>query len=656
MRNIGVLSFHTTAVRSALREIADADAGLAICRRTVELGLITPPACLSIAAYVSAIANDQIMQRQLEKVLDTLEPFIKANMIGEEAQRLVRRPLAKLATLLRTENEAPLMGRLLTLAPADDPAFAPAVARYLVSILKALSRLGHPAGTGPLLVGASHHAWPTESLGEIAPPVLAIIRSAIAEKSWAAAADYLEQLEKLAPGRITGDTKLVSMLADAETGDALKGALLQGKAFAAFAALSSALGEGKKPSAPAAADSRAREAAWRASAAKSAEQIAQLQLKVAGLTAERAPGDIPDGEDNTPIETAARVADYVRAAREQRNARLHTDLLTLSATDIVDKGEVETGHTKEVYEDHWGKRLAGINKRVESGEHIATILRSMRPAPHGILQRNRVSGAISDYYLSRYPVFGPNKRPVARIEVSGSRYSVANNVDPLTILQGRCQKYPYIVELGSGPGWNLFDLFIYLGKEGRNRRFFALEYTDSGLDVTKSLAKACDGIQMTTALFDYTKPDLSCIPDDQPTLFFSHHSIEQVKEISPDLYQQILARKHPFELLHFEPIGWQRFPELVEARMSDDPLLHRILTEGRLATIPTDIGVAINAAVNSWRVGYNRNCIPILNQLERERRIKIADRIYDFTSRMSVNPTNPTTYLRVMRHGRAPEA
>jgi hypothetical protein len=58
--------------------------------------------------------------------------------------------------------------------------------------------------------------------------------------------------------------------------------------------------------------------------------------------------------------------------------------------------------------------------------------------------------------------------------------------------------------------------------------------------------------------------------------------------------------------------------------------------------------VAVNSALNSWRTGYNRNCLGLVDALAAEGRIKVLDRIYDFTNRMVPNPTVPSTYLRIV--------
>lgn len=134
--------------------------------------------------------------------------------------------------------------------------------------------------------------------------------------------------------------------------------------------------------------------------------------------------------------------------------------------------------------------------------------------------------------------------------------------------------YDAIVELGSGYGRNLFEIY-YNGGPG-NVRYFAAEYTESGRAMTESLSALDDGLSLETVFFDHRNPDLSFLaPHDFKKVFlFSCHSIEQVSEI-PDSYFPGLAGVAPQVLgVHFEPFGFQVSPETELAKEHREFILH----------------------------------------------------------------------------------
>lgn len=319
----------------------------------------------------------------------------------------------------------------------------------------------------------------------------------------------------------------------------------------------------------------------------------------------------------------------------------------LNALAPLDKSQGKTEHTKGVYEDHWGKRINGLRLRIEAGESIGHMIRTLRGTPHGVTHRNRVSGAVTDHFLKGFPPLEGTNGVTGRIEVVNGRYQVASNIDPIAVLHQKALKASNIVELGSGPGWNLFELFVLRGVRAQTAHYFGLEFTEAGIECAGLLHRLCPGMLLKSEHFDFTRPDLSVVPDDGPTVFFCHHAIEQVEDISPDLYEQISARKTPWTILHFEPVGWQRYAPLLKARLSEDLSQHRALASGRIRKMGSDFAVPLNAAINSWRVGYNRNLLPIVTRLVDDERLVLAEAVYDFTSRLNSNPVNPTTYLRL---------
>lgn len=308
-------------------------------------------------------------------------------------------------------------------------------------------------------------------------------------------------------------------------------------------------------------------------------------------------------------------------------------------------------HTKELYEDHWGRHKAGIQDSINRGETMAHILYRLRSRPHAKVSYNRVAGRIGEAVAGSFDIPSGERNSV-RLSVAGGRYFLTSSIDPLASVFSHATNYGHIVELGSGPGWNLLELTEHLGTAGADKHLYGLEYTDAGRDILTLLATAY-ARNISSLPFDYRDPDLSRVTDDgRPRLIFSNHSIEQVEEISGDLYDQIAARSGPTLLIHSEPIGWQRFDDLADARLRDDRVVFNALISSRDTHLRSARAVAVNAAINSWRLGYNRNALRLIREKAAEHKATIQNVFYDFTWLHNSNAVNCTTYLEVHFLGR----
>jgi hypothetical protein len=316
----------------------------------------------------------------------------------------------------------------------------------------------------------------------------------------------------------------------------------------------------------------------------------------------------------------------------------------MTAFSPLEKGGADAAYVKASYEDHWGKRIKGLQNQLERGESLAHILANLRPPPHQFKSYNRVAGAIAKAVLAGHEGLSDGEVPLSRLGVSDGHYCPTSNFDPMVAIFRQARKMQNVVELGAGPGWNLFDLCIYLGTAVKEKKLFGLEYTEAGVGAMDLLAKH-EALPVFPHRFDYTAPDLSMVPDDGPTLIFSHHSIEQVQDISGDLYKQIAARWHPTTLIHCEPIGWQRFPAFVKARAEQDDDFFRALVSHRKDDLSSNVAPAINAAINSWRVRYNRNALPLMQNAAKDGLLKIKHCYFDFTQPHNLNPVNPSTFV-----------
>ena len=173
-----------------------------------------------------------------------------------------------------------------------------------------------------------------------------------------------------------------------------------------------------------------------------------------------------------------------------------------------------------------------------------------------------------------------------------------------------------IIELGSGFGYNLFNVWL---RGGPATPYHALEYTQAGRDACALIAKSTvGGPPLTVSAFDYYEPDFSNLLGRYSNpLVYSSHSIEQIPELPGIFLERLLALAPDLTVLHFEPIGWQ---------MGDD-------------SDPQNARVRAHCE----RSNYNRNLWPLLNEFARSGRLTIEE---TQPNRMAPKLTNSTTLVR----------
>ncbi|MFD0916463.1 hypothetical protein ACFQ14_08595 [Pseudahrensia aquimaris] len=318
----------------------------------------------------------------------------------------------------------------------------------------------------------------------------------------------------------------------------------------------------------------------------------------------------------------------------------------IRAISSQETGGNDKSYVKASYEDHWGEQISSIKDKIDCGESLEHIVSHMRQPQHLRNGYNRVGGNLAANLMKEFTGQHGDAGPLTRLGVSESRYIPMNNFDPIIALKEMASSFSNIVELGAGPGWNLFNIATFLGNAVSDKRLFGLEYSDAGLAVMKMLSEH-GNLPLSTSFFDYTAPDLSMIPDDGPTLFFSHLSIEQVEDIDGSLYEQMAQRQHPVKLVHCEPIGWQRIPTFAKARQEDERSIFQAMITQRLNSLTDENAVVLNAAINSWRVKYNRNALLLIREFEKRKVLKVVRCHYDFTHSTNDNPANPSTYIEI---------
>ncbi len=177
-----------------------------------------------------------------------------------------------------------------------------------------------------------------------------------------------------------------------------------------------------------------------------------------------------------------------------------------------------------------------------------------------------------------------------------------------------------VVELGSGPGLNLFALAM---SHPNLRKFnlHAFEYTRAGRELTNYLSGRFD-ISVQTHPVDFNEPAslssrLQEISGDRPTVVFTSYSIEQIPTVKPEFLEAILSVKNLLRVVHVEPVGWQ--------------------VDGNLTK--TDAAFKLE----SLRHKYNENLLPLLRSFERAERISNLAIVKNATSHRI---TLPGTFVK----------
>ncbi len=200
-----------------------------------------------------------------------------------------------------------------------------------------------------------------------------------------------------------------------------------------------------------------------------------------------------------------------------------------------------------------------------------------------------------------------------------------------------------IMELGSRWSSNLFQLFIAHGAT-RSKKiiYYGGESTREGQICAKFIANIEPNMNYRSFRFDYREPNVSFLQRQRGhILLFTTHSIEQVDVIDPILFTQLKEIANEITVVHFEPVGWQRIPELIHRREDQDDAFFEAIGEKAIAG-NVEL-VSNNAAWWSWRLNYNTNLLRIVNGLERERSIRMRRLEYDFDGQANV--FNPSTLI-----------
>lgn len=237
--------------------------------------------------------------------------------------------------------------------------------------------------------------------------------------------------------------------------------------------------------------------------------------------------------------------------------------------------------------------------------------------------------------------------PIFYPDVRAGEYTTSA-ISPMTyLLKSMPSDVTDIIEFGSGWGSNLFQLFVGMGATRSQKiRYHGAEYTDAGQEAAQILAGIDDAMDFRSYPFDYRKPDMNQFDFKGDRLFaFTRHSIEQVEIINPNLYKKLSNFKGKVTLIHLEPVGWQRDPELMAKRIASDEPYFQKISENIATAVQTRKQQQQNAAWWSWRLAYNVNLTEIIDTYEAEGKITKRQEVLDIAA--VGNALNPTTLFHL---------
>lgn len=307
--------------------------------------------------------------------------------------------------------------------------------------------------------------------------------------------------------------------------------------------------------------------------------------------------------------------------------------------------EEERENRKTAYNQSWSRLLDELNRRLQAGGTLADLVKANQD------ELQKYAGFIPATLTAAIPQLDlgefSGQKPPYRLAVVNGSYTSVPRLPGLDILVRTVaalvdSEVDCVVELGSGPGYNLGELFLALPPGQRRPALIACEPSEQGRRLTEQLFSTTPGAEISTRPFDYYEPDLGFLAAFKKVVVFTSHSIEQIPILGPGLYESLLAAP-VCACVHQEPIGWQRYTNLAASvrKLHDDEHAWNAFRSNFIYSIQPGRETE-NAA--AWAAGcvYNTDLLPVLARASDQGHINLTALAYDFAS---INPFNPSTLV-----------
>jgi SAM-dependent methyltransferase len=158
-----------------------------------------------------------------------------------------------------------------------------------------------------------------------------------------------------------------------------------------------------------------------------------------------------------------------------------------------------------------------------------------------------------------------------------------------------------VIEVGCGYGRHLFGIRDIVEHDRPELQYFGAEASETGLEAGRQLAALEPArASITFHPFNYLNPEFSFLSGVRNPLFFTCHSIEQVRQIGSGLFRAMATVAQQVRCHHHEPVGWQ-FNDDVRKLEPNDPIF---LTRMYRMFEPVDDVLASSMPIHS---GWNRD-------------------------------------------------
>jgi hypothetical protein len=259
------------------------------------------------------------------------------------------------------------------------------------------------------------------------------------------------------------------------------------------------------------------------------------------------------GQHRRPVSPDARCVLPARAYPVSRRGQVKQILDRCH--DII-AGELDSPKTREALAAHhaklgkkgydavWSQRIREIMAVIEGGEtHLARVLALVA----GASERLRGWSLETRTYVAL-------SRLVELPSTAAQKLHRGAITD--AILSSCTKDTECVVEMGSGWGEHLFLLWLNGGPLGAS--YWALEPEAEGRKCSLILGTLEDAINLRTQYFNYEQPTFETLPAGlKDAVIYSVQSIEQVREVHPDLVARICDCAERVRVVHMEPVGWQ---------------------------------------------------------------------------------------------------
>lgn len=220
---------------------------------------------------------------------------------------------------------------------------------------------------------------------------------------------------------------------------------------------------------------------------------------------------------------------------------------------------------QDFYEKAWAFRAKFLEDQLENGANALQAIKELEKKERRfILMKDNTTGEVSYYQRTLGDDIVCIKD--TNIELFAKKVFLGNVIilpyhsgfrftDLLVDLIDATGPYDAIIELGCGYGRNLFEIFY--GGGPRDAKYLGGEFTKSGVEIAKKLAKKAPKMKTEFFHFNHLEPKLPFKKPFKRAFVFTSHTIEQVMQINENWFDEVVKAGEFVRGAQLEPFGFQ---------------------------------------------------------------------------------------------------